>query len=138
MEYNICSNDSNLNKIIIDTLKNLDNTFFVECLDSESDEEPNILLDIESISNNNDEIPISILNEFSFVDILDNYIEDKIYDELKLKVQQFFEKNECSYYSKLSCFRQIGYEKFLARQVEFESLDKNIHDIVIKGQLIAF
>ncbi|CAG8804820.1 2670_t:CDS:2, partial [Gigaspora margarita] len=70
--------------------------------------------------------------------IPDNYIEDKIYDELKLTVQKFFEKGKCSCHSKQSCFEQIGYEKFLARWAEFESLNKNMHDMVIKGQLMAF
>ncbi|CAG8778009.1 21972_t:CDS:1, partial [Cetraspora pellucida] len=68
MKYNICFNDSSVNKIIIDVLKNLDNIFFVECLDSENNEEPNISLDVELISDNDNEISINILNEFSFVD----------------------------------------------------------------------
>ena len=40
--------------------------------------------------------------------ILNNYIEDKIYDDLKLKVKEYFEKGKCLYDSK--CFEKIGYE----------------------------
>ncbi|RIB06995.1 hypothetical protein C2G38_2215644 [Gigaspora rosea] len=127
MEYNICSNDNNTNEVIITALEELDNTFFVECLDSESDEDSNFLSDIEPISDiNDDNIPLSLLNEFDFIDVPDNYIEDKIYDELKLSGQKFFEKGKYLCCSKHSCFEQIGYEKFLARQAKFESLDKNI------------
>ncbi|CAG8835718.1 20457_t:CDS:2, partial [Cetraspora pellucida] len=134
----INSNDDSINEIIVTALKDLDNTFFVECLDSEDDEESNSLADIEAITDSDDDIPRSKLNEFIFVDVPNNYIEDKIYDDLKLEVQNFFEKGTCSCHSKQSCFKQIGYEKFLARQVAFESLDKSMRDMAIKGQLLAF
>ncbi|CAG8587218.1 10677_t:CDS:2, partial [Cetraspora pellucida] len=138
MEYNIYSSNSSTNKIIIAALEDLNNTFFVEHLDSESDKESNSLSDVELISDIDDDIFLSKLNEFNFVDVEDSYIEDKIYDELKLNIQIFFEKGKCSYHSELPCFIKIGYEKFLARQAEFESLDKNMRDMVIKGQFIAF
>ncbi|CAG8467770.1 hypothetical protein C2G38_2149154 [Gigaspora rosea] len=111
MEYNICSNDDTINKDILAALKDLDNTFFVDYLDSE-DEESNSVLDNESISD--EDIPLNKLNEFSFVDIPDNFIEDKIYDDLKLKIKKFFDKGQCSSRSKQSCFEKIGYEKFLS------------------------
>ncbi|CAG8759685.1 6820_t:CDS:1, partial [Dentiscutata heterogama] len=47
MEYNVYSNDSSTNEIIIAALEDLDNTFFVEYLDSESDKELDSLSDIE-------------------------------------------------------------------------------------------
>ncbi|CAG8493073.1 14553_t:CDS:1, partial [Dentiscutata heterogama] len=68
MEYNIRSNDNNTNEAIITTLEDLDNIFYIEYLDSESDEESNFLSDIEPISNIDDDIPLSLLNEFDFVD----------------------------------------------------------------------
>lgn len=37
-----------------------------------------------------------------------------------------------------NCFEKIGFERFLKRRVEFESLDKKMRDMVIKGQLMAF
>ncbi|EXX63418.1 uncharacterized protein OCT59_026304 [Rhizophagus irregularis] len=33
---------------------------------------------------------------------------------------------------------KIGYERFLKRRAEFESLDKNIKNMVVKGQLMIF
>ncbi|CAG8606910.1 11271_t:CDS:1, partial [Dentiscutata heterogama] len=86
MEYNIYSNDDSINEIIFSALKDLDDTFFVEPLGSEDEkEESDSLSDIEPTSDVDDEIPSSKLNEFVFEDIPDNYIEDKIYDDLKLE-----------------------------------------------------
>ncbi|CAG8619725.1 7942_t:CDS:1, partial [Scutellospora calospora] len=86
IEYNIHSNDNNTNKVIVAALEDLDNTFYSEYLDSKSDEESNSLSDNEPLSDINNNIPLNNLNEFDFVDLPDNYIEDKIYDELKLKI----------------------------------------------------
>ncbi|RGB37405.1 hypothetical protein C1646_756931 [Rhizophagus diaphanus] len=84
---------------------------------SEDEKDSNI------IPNNNDDDEItsdfdnnSNLNNFEFEEIPDNYIEDKIYHNLKLKVKEFFKKEKS----------------------EFESLDKNMQDMVIKGQLMSF
>ncbi|CAG8497290.1 9232_t:CDS:2, partial [Scutellospora calospora] len=138
MEYNIRSNDDSINEVILSELKNLDDTFFANYSDSEG-EESNSVLDDESISDDDfPDIPLNKLNEFNFVDVPDNYIEDKIYDDLKLKIKKFFDKGQCSCRSKQSCFEKIGYKKFLARRAEFESLEKNMRDMVIKGQLLAF
>ena len=142
MEYGIHFNNDNENKSILSALAELDDTFFIE--NSSSDDEKNISDseasfnsdDIEQLRENFNEMH---LNNFEFVENSDNYIEDKIYDNLKLKVREFFEKGKCTcrnYNDK--CFEKIGYERFLARQVEFESLDKIIKDMVIKGQLMAF
>ncbi|CAG8819458.1 43357_t:CDS:2 [Gigaspora margarita] len=135
MEYNIRSNDDSVNQVILAALEDLDNTFFVEYSDSE-DKEFDSVSDSESISDN--DIPSSKLNEFNFVDVSENYIEDKIYDDLKKKVKNFFEKGKCSCRSKQTCFEQIGYERFLARRAAFESLEKDMRDMVVKGQLLAF
>ncbi|KAF0386965.1 chaperonin: PROVISIONAL [Gigaspora margarita] len=109
MEYNIYSSDQNTNEVILAALNDLENTFFVEHSDSEessiSDNDNN-----EEILEINDDISLDRLNKFEFVEVPENYIEDKVYDDLK----------------------------FLARRAEFESLDKNMKDMVIKGQLMAF
>ncbi|KAF0405435.1 chaperonin: PROVISIONAL [Gigaspora margarita] len=136
IEYNIRSEDNSINEAILASLKDLDSTFFVEHSDSEDKDEFNSISDDELESD--DDISSNKLNEFKFIDIPDSYIENKIYNNLKSKVKQFFEKGKCLCHSKQSCFSQIGYEKFLARQAEFESLEKNMRDMVIKGQLAAF
>ncbi|KAF0554854.1 chaperonin: PROVISIONAL [Gigaspora margarita] len=145
MEYNIRSNDDDANEIILTSLKDLDTIFFVEHSDSENEEDDENLsdeelddkeLDDEEFDNEklNDELPdiedddfnLDKLNKLvEFVDIPDNYIEDKIYDELKSEVRKFFKKKKCSCRStKQPCFEKIGYEQFLKRCSEFESLDK--------------
>ncbi|RIB21013.1 hypothetical protein C2G38_2177811 [Gigaspora rosea] len=114
MGYNIRSHDDSINEVILSVLKELDDTFFADYSGSKG-EVSNSVLDDESISDDDfPDIPLNKLNEFNFVDVPDNYIEDKIYDDLKLKVKKFFDK------------------------AEFESLEKNMRDMVIKGQLLAF
>jgi hypothetical protein len=76
------------------------------------------------------------LNNFEFIENTDNYIEDKVYNDLKLKVKKIFESGKYSCNS--NCFEKIGYERFLERRAEFEGLDRTMWDMVIKGQLIAF
>ena len=66
----------------------------------------------------------------------DSYIEDKVYDDIKLKVKEFFDKGKCTCNSK--CFEKIGYERFLTCRMEFKGLNKDMRDMVIKGQLMAF
>ncbi|GES94708.1 hypothetical protein GLOIN_2v466922 [Rhizophagus clarus] len=139
MEYGINFNDDDT---IITALENLDNTFFIKYSnsdDSEDKKESNIIP-----NNVDDEITLdfdnnSNLNDFEFEEVPDNYIEDKIYDNLKLKVKEFFKKGKCSCCSSNQpCFMKIGHERFLKCQTEFESLDKNMQDMVVKGQLMAF
>ncbi|CAG8534288.1 18107_t:CDS:2 [Gigaspora rosea] len=94
MEYNIRSNDDSVNEVILSALKDLEDTFFADYSDSEG-EESNSVLDDESISDDDfPDIPLNKLNEFNFVDVPDNYIEDKIYDDLKLKIKKFFDKGQ--------------------------------------------
>ncbi|CAG8568639.1 5045_t:CDS:1, partial [Dentiscutata heterogama] len=45
MKYNICSNNNDVNDIILTSLKDLDNIFFVEHSDSENEK------DIEKLDN---------------------------------------------------------------------------------------
>ncbi|GBB93719.1 hypothetical protein RclHR1_02220014 [Rhizophagus clarus] len=76
--------------------------FFIEYSNSEdfeNEKESNIIP-----NNNDDEITSdfdnnSNLNDFEFEEVPDNYIEDKIYNNLKLKVKEFFKKEKCSYRS---------------------------------------
>ncbi|PKK60271.1 hypothetical protein RhiirC2_793572 [Rhizophagus irregularis] len=117
MEYGINFND---NDTVLTALEDLDNTFFIEYSNSEDSEdkkESNIILN----NNNDDEITSdfdnnSNLNNLEFEEIPDSYIEDKIYDNLKLKVKEFFKKGKS----------------------EFESLDKNMRNMVVKDQLMVF
>ncbi|CAG8489995.1 14401_t:CDS:2 [Cetraspora pellucida] len=84
MEHSIYFNNDSANNNISTALAELDDTF---------------LLKIQDNSNT------TYLSNFEYIDNPNNYIKDKVYEDLKLK---------------------------------FESLDKNIRDMVIKGQLLAF
>ncbi|GBC06484.1 hypothetical protein RclHR1_06880001 [Rhizophagus clarus] len=143
MEYKINFNDDNdANTTVLAALEDLNNTFFAEYSNSEDEndeKEPSFIPDNDDnkvILDNNDN---SHLNDFEFKENSDSYIEDKIYNDIKLKVKEFFLKKKCSYRnSDQPCFTKIGYERFLACQAEFEGLDKQIKDMVIKGQFMAF
>ncbi|GBB96763.1 hypothetical protein RclHR1_28290001 [Rhizophagus clarus] len=131
MEHSIYFENENANKIILFVLEELNNIFFIENSSSESekntsdnDENVSVISDDENFENLN-EIQ---LNNLEFVkktdENPDNYIEDKIYDDLKLKVNEFFKNRKYLCYSK--CCEKISYERFLKYRVEFESLDKKI------------
>ncbi|PKK70580.1 hypothetical protein RhiirC2_866099 [Rhizophagus irregularis] len=143
MEYGINFDNDNANENILSALAELNNTFFIEN-DSSSDEKsisdneiiPNvndIEDDTQSLVENFNEMH---LNNFEFMENSDSYIEDKVYVDIKLKVKEFFDKGKCTCNSK--CFEKIGYERFLTRRIEFEALNKDMRDMVIKGQLMAF
>ncbi|UZO12804.1 uncharacterized protein OCT59_004320 [Rhizophagus irregularis] len=143
MEYGISSIKDDANKTILTALEDLDNTFFTEYSYSEDEKEPSF------IPNDDDDdielIDLSLkvanihLDNFEFKENPDSYIEDEVYKRLKLKVDEFFLKKKCSCRSSdQPCFMKIGYERFLARRIEFESLDKTMRDMVVKGQLMAF
>jgi len=93
MEYGIYFNKDGANENISAALMDLKNTFFIENSDSDnkkstSDGEIEVASnndydDIENFEENFEEI---CLNNFEFTENYDNYIEDKIYDDLKLKV----------------------------------------------------
>jgi hypothetical protein len=74
------------------------------------------------------------LSNFEFVENHDNFVE--VYNEVKLKVEECFKSGKCSCSS--NCYEKIGYERFLTRQIEFESLNKNMRDMVLKSQLLVF
>ncbi|PKY62569.1 hypothetical protein RhiirA4_527648, partial [Rhizophagus irregularis] len=143
MEYRINFNNNNANENILSALAELNDTFFIEN-NSSSDEKSvsdneviSNFSDIEEDTQNLDENFNEMhLNSHEFVENNDSYIEDKVYDDIKLKVKEFFDKGKCSCNPK--CFEKIGYERFLTRRMEFEGLNKNMQDMVIKGQLIAF
>ena len=139
MEYDIYFENENANETISAALAELNDIFFIENSSSESEkngseDEGNVLIisDDENFENLN-EIDLS---NFEFVENSDNYIEDKVYDDLKLKVKEFFKNGKCSCNSK--CYEKIGYKQFLESRVGFESLDKKMRNMVIKGQLLAF
>jgi hypothetical protein len=143
MEYGIHFTNDSANENILAALTELDNTFLNENLSSDSEKNisdsevsSNNSNDIEDIENLEENFNEMHLSNCEFVENSVNYVEDKVYDNLKLKVKEFFDNGKCSCNSK--CFEKIGYERFLIRRVEFESLDKNMRDMVIKGQLLAF
>src|SRR5271170_5659298 len=123
MEYGIHFNNDNANKNILAALEEVDNTFFVENLSSNSEENTSDRSnheddnDINNLDENFNEIH---LNDFEFVENPDNFIDDEVYNELKLKVGEFFQSGKCSCSS--NCYEKIGYERFLIRRIEFESL----------------
>ncbi|RIA93443.1 hypothetical protein C1645_819411 [Glomus cerebriforme] len=134
MEYDIYFENEDANKTISAALAELNNIFFIENSSSESEknmseDEENVLVisDDENFENLN-EID---LNNFKFVENSDNYIEDKVYDDLKSKVKKFFKNEKCSCNSK--CYEKIGYKWFLEHRAEFESLNKKMWDMIIKG-----
>ncbi|CAG8455593.1 9643_t:CDS:2 [Cetraspora pellucida] len=113
MDYNIRSNDHYANDVILTALEDLENMFFVESSDYEESNSISDNDDNEEVLDISDDINLDRLNEFEFVEASNNYIEDKIYNNLKLIW-------------------------FLVCRVGFESLDKTMWDMVIKGQLMAF
>ena len=132
MEHNIYFNSDSANKNILSALEELDDTFFIENLDS--DDEKNVLnsSDNKVIPNSDDDIEVleenfneMHLSNFEFVENSDNFIEDEIFDELKLEIKKFFEEGKYSYCSKQQpYFEQIGYKRFLIWHSEFKGLDK--------------
>lgn len=137
MEYGIYSNDDNINKAISEALEGLNNLFFIEDSNSEDEQESNLISIEDEIPEFDDNIHLN-KNKFEFIETPNSFIEDEVFDELKLKIKKFFEERKCSCHSKQPCFEQIGYERFLMRRSEFEGLDKKMRDMVVKGQLMAF
>lgn len=93
MEHGIYFNNNNANETILTALEELENTFFIENSGSES--EKNLTDDDENTSD--DEIaPINEnfenfnLNNLEFEENPDNYIDDKVYNDIKLKVEKVF------------------------------------------------
>ncbi|RGB23282.1 hypothetical protein C1646_774745 [Rhizophagus diaphanus] len=140
MEYSIYFENKDANETLSAALAELNDIFFIENSSSESEKnmsenKGNVLVisDNKTFNENLNEID---LNNYEFVENSDNYIEDKVYDDLKLKVKEFFKNGKCLCNPK--CFEKIGYEWFLEYRAGFESLDKKMQDMVIKGQLLAF
>ncbi|CAG8847984.1 10407_t:CDS:2, partial [Gigaspora margarita] len=132
IEHSIYFNNNDANNNISTALAELDDTFFVENSSSESDQ--NISDNkIKSESDNNKNFDnnsnITYLSNFEYIDNPNNYIEDRVYDDLKLKENA---------HVVLNVWKKLDMNSFLQCRIEFESLDKNIYDMVIKGQLIAF
>src|SRR3954462_145979 len=96
MEYGIYFNNDNAYETVIVALEELENTYFIENSSSESENNSTNgdenTSDDEIISINEN---FNILNNFEFVDNPNNYIDDKVYDNLKLKVEKVFENGKC-------------------------------------------
>jgi hypothetical protein len=139
MKHGIYFNNDSDNKDILSALAELNDTYLIENLSSNSENsasDSKVISNSDDIENFEENFKEIHLNNFEFVENSDNYIEDKIYDNLKLKVKEYFEKGKCL--CKYKYFEKIGHEQFLARRVEFESLNKDTRDIVIKEQLLTF
>ncbi|GBB87890.1 hypothetical protein RclHR1_01440005 [Rhizophagus clarus] len=107
MEYGIYFNNDSENNAILSALKELKNTFFAE--NSSCESEKNTTNDDENTSD--EEITFMDknfenlhLNNFEFIENTDNYIENKVYNDLKLKVKKVFENRKCSCNS--NCFEK--------------------------------
>ncbi|GES98234.1 hypothetical protein GLOIN_2v1484099 [Rhizophagus clarus] len=120
MEYGIYFNNNSANENILAAITELENIFFIE--NSSSDDEKNTSdnEEVEVSSNNSNDIENleenfkeMRLNNFEFTENNDNYIEDIVYDDVKLKVKKFFSgKCSCSF----KCFEKISYEQFLTHR----------------------
>ncbi|RIA92913.1 hypothetical protein C1645_735915 [Glomus cerebriforme] len=115
MEYGIHFNCDNANKNILSALEEVDNTFFIEKLNSDDEK------DIPDSSSNEDNDDIDNFEEnfnemhlsnFEFMENSDSFIDDEVYKELKLKVKEFFKSKK--YLCNPKCFEKIGFEKFFA------------------------
>jgi hypothetical protein len=93
MEYGIHFDNDSANENILAALEEVNNTFFVEDLSSNSEENASDSSnheddnDIDNLDENFNEMH---LNNFEFIENPDNFIEDEVYNELKLKVEEFF------------------------------------------------
>ncbi|CAB5374740.1 unnamed protein product [Rhizophagus irregularis] len=76
-------------QIIRATLEELENTFFIENSSSEVKRIYRIIMEIASINRNFENLQLS---NFKFANNSNNCVEDNIYDDLKLKVKEIFEK----------------------------------------------
>ncbi|GBC03703.1 hypothetical protein RclHR1_05270012 [Rhizophagus clarus] len=93
MEYGIYFNDDNANNNVLATLEEVNNTFFIEndseenTSDSSNHEDHEKNNDINDLEENFNEMHLS---NFEFMENPDNFIEDEVYNKLKLKVKEFF------------------------------------------------
>src|SRR2546423_86964 len=119
MDYGISFNNDDT---VLAALEELNNTFFTEYSNSDNEKEPSIIPDnndgeevASNFNDNTSNLDDNIyLNNFKFEEISNNYIEDEVYNRLKLKIKEFFEKGKCSCRSpNQPCFTKIGYKRFL-------------------------
>ncbi|KAF0498701.1 protein lava lamp-like: PROVISIONAL [Gigaspora margarita] len=115
IEHSIYFNNNDANNDISMALAELDDTFFVENSSSESDQnisDNEIKSESDNDKNFDDNSNTTYLSNFEYIDNSNNYIEDRVYDDLKLNVRELFKKGKCTCRSK--CLEKIGYEWFLA------------------------
>ena len=109
MEYGIYFNNDNAYETVIVALEELENTYFIENSSSESENNST-----NGDENTSDDEIISInenfnINSFEFVNNSNSYyIDDKIYNNLKLKVGKVFENAKYLYQS--NCFEKIDFK----------------------------
>ncbi|RIA79117.1 hypothetical protein C1645_841479 [Glomus cerebriforme] len=93
MEYGINFDNDSANDHILSALAELNNTFFIE---NNSSFDEKSISDDEVVSNFND---------------IENDTQDKVYDNIKLKVKEFFDKGKCICNSKY--LRKLNTRDFL-------------------------
>ncbi|CAG8488680.1 250_t:CDS:2 [Dentiscutata heterogama] len=87
MEYDIYFSNDDTNNDILMALAELDDIFFVKNSSSESDQnisDDKIKFKSNDNKNFNDNSNTTYLSNFEYIDNPNNYIEDKVYDDLKI------------------------------------------------------
>ncbi|RIA87616.1 hypothetical protein C1645_827556 [Glomus cerebriforme] len=79
------NNNDDANKNILTALEEVDNTFFVENSSSDSEENTSDHENVDDIDNLNKNFNEMHLNNFKFVKNSNNFIEDEVYNKLKLE-----------------------------------------------------
>ncbi|RGB42230.1 hypothetical protein C1646_662434 [Rhizophagus diaphanus] len=111
MKYGIHFNNDNANNNILAALEEVNNTFFTKndsddnISDNSNHEDHEENNNISDLKENFNEMHLS---NFEFMENPDNFIEDKVYNELKLKVEEFFKSGKCICSS--NCYEKIGYK----------------------------
>ena len=78
---------------------------------------------------------------FSFIEhtFLEQYEDNKFMQTVINDLKQFFSFATCTCRNKKEkCFEKVGFEAFLKRHLEFQSLEKAQLDFVLIGQLLIF
>jgi len=71
--------------------------------------------------------------------VLKQYEKNEFMQAVINDLKQFFVFANCTCHNKREkCFKEVGFEAFLERHLEFQSLEKKQLEFVLMGQLLAF
>ncbi len=71
--------------------------------------------------------------------VLEQYEKNEFMQAVINDLKQFFVFANCTCHNKREkCFKEVGFEAFLERHLEFQSLEKKQLEFVLMGQLLAF